>query len=222
MIKIGVDLDEKLIILLKEMLNYEFIDIKRENKNFTIFIIDINSKNIKDKIKINFKKGIPIIVLLGKNNIQEMRNLFLSNYVTDCILRHDIYEIEKSIEKSINLRQKYVQFYLNNKQKKGIIDFSEVTYINYCRVTRKTHFHLTSKEIFTLKENFSFIEEKLQGIDNFYKVERGTIINIDLIRYINYKEETITFRDLSILYINKIKLKKLDEDMIFIKNKICL
>lgn len=56
MIKIGVDVDEKLIILLKEMLDYEFINTKRENKNFEIFIIDIDAENITDKIKLNFKK----------------------------------------------------------------------------------------------------------------------------------------------------------------------
>ena len=63
MIKIGVDVDEKLIILLKEMLDYEFINTKRENKNFEIFIIDIDAENITDKIKLNFKKGIPVIVV---------------------------------------------------------------------------------------------------------------------------------------------------------------
>jgi hypothetical protein len=53
MIKIGVDVDEKLIILLKEMLDYEFINTKRENKNFEIFIIDIDAENITDKIRLN-------------------------------------------------------------------------------------------------------------------------------------------------------------------------
>ena len=98
MIKIGVDVDEKLIILLKEMLDYEFINTKRENKNFEIFIIDIDAENITDKIKLNFKKGIPVIVVLGKNNIREMRTLFLSNYVADCILRHEVYEIENLLK----------------------------------------------------------------------------------------------------------------------------
>ena len=222
MIKIGVDVDEKLIILLKEMLDYEFINTKRENKNFEIFIIDIDAENITDKIKLNFKKGIPVIVVLGKNNIREMRTLFLSNYVADCILRHEVYEIEKSIEKLIHSKQKYTQFYLNDNQKKGIIDFSEVTYISYCRTTRRIQFHLINKEIFTLKENFSIVEERLKAIDNFYKIERGTIINIDLIRYIDYKEENIIFRDFSVLYVSKIKLKKIEEDMILTKNRLYL
>ncbi|BBA49694.1 LytTR family transcriptional regulator DNA-binding domain-containing protein [Fusobacterium varium] len=222
MIKIGVDIDDKLLILLKEMLDYEFINTKRENNSFEMFIIDIDSENVTDKIKANFKRGIPVIVVLGKNNIREMRTLFLSNYVADCILRHEIYEIEKSIEKLIHSKQKYTQFFLNDNQKKGIIDFSEVTYISYCRTTRRVQFHLTNKEVFTLKENFSIIEEKLETIDNFYKIERGTIVNIDLIRYIDYKEETIIFRDFSILYVSKIKLKKIEEDINLIKSRLYL
>ncbi|AVQ27649.1 LytTR family transcriptional regulator DNA-binding domain-containing protein [Fusobacterium ulcerans] len=222
MIKIGVDIDEKLIILLKEMLDYEFINTKRESSSFEIFIIDIDTENITDKIKANYKKGIPVIVVLGKNNIKEMRTLFLSNYVADCILKHEIYEIEKSIEKLIYSKQKYTQFYLNDNQKKGIIDFSEVTYISYCRTTRRIQFHLTNKEVFTLKENFSIIEEKLETINSFYKIERGTIINTSLIRYIDYKEETIIFRDFSILYVSKIKLKKIEEDLNLTKNRLYL
>lgn len=222
MIKIGVDIDEKLIILLKEMLDYEFINTKRESSSFEIFIIDIDTENITDKIKANYKKGIPVVVVLGKNNIKEMRTLFLSNYVADCILKHEIYEIEKSIEKLIYSKQKYTQFYLNDNQKKGIIDFSEVTYISYCRTTRRIQFHLTNKEVFTLKENFSIIEEKLETINSFYKIERGTIINTSLIRYIDYKEETIIFRDFSILYVSKIKLKKIEEDLNLTKNRLYL
>lgn len=222
MIKIGIDIDEKLIILLKEMLDYEFINTKRESSSFEIFIIDIDTENITDKIKANYKKGIPVIVVLGKNNIKEMRTLFLSNYVADCILKHEIYEIEKSIEKLIYSKQKYTQFYLNDNQKKGIIDFSEVTYISYCRTTRRIQFHLTNKEVFTLKENFSIIEEKLETINSFYKIERGTIINTSLIRYIDYKEETIIFRDFSILYVSKIKLKKIEEDLNLTKNRLYL
>lgn len=151
-----------------------------------------------------------------------MRTLFLSNYVADCILKHEIYEIEKSIEKLIYSKQKYTQFYLNDNQKKGIIDFSEVTYISYCRTTRRIQFHLTNKEVFTLKENFSIIEEKLETINSFYKIERGTIINTNLIRYIDYKEETIIFRDFSILYVSKIKLKKIEEDLNLTKNRLYL
>ena len=55
---------------------------------------------------------------------------------------------------------------------------------------------------------------------NFYKVERGTIVNINLIKYLDYKEEKILFKDLSELYISKVKLKEIEENTSITKNKL--
>ncbi len=222
MIKIGTDIKENLLILLREVLDYEFIEYKRSNVDFQIFIIDIASEEADMKIKDIFLKGIPIIVVLGKNDIQKMRTLFLNKQVADCILRHDIYEIEKSIDRLKNSQIKYTQFYLNDIYQKGILEFSEVTYINYCRVSRRVQFNILNKEIFTLKINFSTVETSLIEFTNFYKVERGTIVNINLIKYLDYKEEKILFKDLSELYISKIKLKELEENTFITKNKLYL
>ena len=222
MIKIGTDIKENLLILLREVLDYEFIEYKRSNVDFQIFIIDIASEEADMKIKDIFLKGIPIIVVLGKNDIQKMRTLFLNKQVADCILRHDIYEIEKSIDRLKNSQIKYTQFYLNDIYQKGILEFSEVTCINYCRVSRRVQFNILNKEIFTLKINFSTVETSLIEFTNFYKVERGTIVNINLIKYLDYKEEKILFKDLSELYISKIKLKEIEENTFITKNKLYL
>ncbi|MDY4005975.1 MAG: LytTR family transcriptional regulator DNA-binding domain-containing protein [Fusobacterium varium] len=222
MIKIGTDIKENLLILLREVLDYEFIEYKRSNVDFQIFIIDIASEEADMKIKDIFLKGIPIIVVLGKNDIQKMRTLFLNKQVADCILRHDIYEIEKSIDRLKNSQIKYTQFYLNDIYQKGILEFSEVTYINYCRVSRRVQFNILNKEIFILKINFSTVETSLIEFANFYKVERGTIVNINLIKYLDYKEEKILFKDLSELYISKIKLKEIEENTFITKNKLYL
>lgn len=222
MIKIGTDIKENLLILLREVLDYEFIEYKRSNVDFQIFIIDIASEEADMKIKDIFLKGIPIIVVLGKNDIQKMRTLFLNKQVADCILRHDIYEIEKSIDRLKNSQIKYTQFYLNDIYQKGILEFSEVTYINYCRVSRRVQFNILNKEIFTLKINFSTVETSLIEFANFYKVERGTIVNFNLIKYLDYKEEKILFKDLSELYISKIKLKEIEENTFITKNKLYL
>ena len=123
MIKIGTDIKENLLILLREVLDYEFVEYKRNNVDFQIFIIDIASEEADMKIKDIFLKGIPIIVVLGKNDIQKMRTLFLNKQVADCILRHDIYEIEKSIDRLKNSQIKYTQFYLNDIYQKGILEF---------------------------------------------------------------------------------------------------
>ena len=201
MIKIGTDIKENLLILLREVLDYEFIEYKRNNVDFQIFIIDIASEEADMKIKDIFLKGIQIIVVLGK---------------------HDIYEIEKSIDRLKNSQIKYTQFYLNDIYQKGILEFSEVTYINYCRVSRRVQFNILNKEIFTLKINFSTVETSLIEFANFYKVERGTIVNINLIKYLDYKEEKILFKDLSELYISKIKLKEIEENTFITKNKLYL
>ncbi|BBA51225.1 hypothetical protein FV113G1_15740 [Fusobacterium varium] len=222
MIKIGTDIQENLLILLREVLDYEFVEYNGSDADFQIFIIDITSKEADLKIRDIFLRGIPIIVVLGKNDIQKMRTLFLNKQVTDCILRQDIYEIEKSIEKLKNTQTEYTQFYLSDIYQKGILEFSEVTYINYCRVSRRVQFNILNKEIFTLKINFSTVETSLIEFANFYKVERGTIVNINLIKYLDYKEEKILFKDLSELYISKIKLKEIEENTSITKNKLYL
>lgn len=211
MIKIGIDSNDKFKSILEEVLDYEVVDAKEE-EDFQVLVIDIETEELIEKIKRYFQKNVPVVVVLGKNDIREMRTFFHSKYITDCILRQDIYEIDKSIEKILKNSKKFKKFYLNDTFKRGIIDFEEVNYINYCRVTRKTQFNLVNKDNFPLKTNFSIIEKTLEGIKNFYKIERGTIINTDSIRILDFKEEAIIFKDSSMLYISKNKLKELEDN----------
>ncbi|WP_304158300.1 hypothetical protein [Fusobacterium ulcerans] len=90
MIKIGTDIQENLLILLREVLDYEFIEYNGSDADFQIFIIDITSKEADLKIRDIFLRGIPVIAVLGKNDIQKMRTLFLNKQVTDCILKSTI------------------------------------------------------------------------------------------------------------------------------------
>lgn len=219
MIKIGLDSNYKFKNILEEILDYEIVDAEKE-EDFQILVIDIEVQDLIEKIKKYFQKNIPIVVVLGKNDIREMRTFFHSKYITDCILRQDVYEIEKSIEKILKNSKKFKKFYLNDTFKRGIIDFEEVNYINYCRITRKTQFILVNKDTFSMKTNFSVIEKTLEGIKNFYKIERGTIINIDSIKILDFKEEMIVFKDSSILYISKNKLKELEDNSDLHLNKI--
>ncbi|WP_297407544.1 LytTR family transcriptional regulator DNA-binding domain-containing protein [uncultured Cetobacterium sp.] len=223
MIKIGVDANSDLLTLLKETLDYNFIQISPENSfEYKIVILDIEIKNLSEKIKNLSSKGCNIIILLGNNNIKEMRTLLKSKYVDDCILRQDIYNIENSIEDILVKRNNFTQFYLKDTFYKGIIEFSEVLYIDYCRISRKTKFNLTNNKSFTLKRNFSDIEDFLENIDIFFKLERGLIINTSLIKFLDYKEEQIIFKDNSVLYISKSKMKDLEETNIFSIGKLVL
>lgn len=223
MIKIGIEVESNLKILLKEVLNYNLIDIQRDENEIdkiAVLIIDINIPNVKEKIKKYYELGIPIILVLGKENIREMREYFLGGQIKDCILRQDIFKLEESIQAQINSPQNYKSFYLCDTYQKGILDFDEVIYISYSSVSRKTEFHLKNAEIFSIKSNFSEIEEKINSIKDFAKLDRGTIINISLIKILDYKEERIIFKDNSHVYTSKAKLKELEEKYNFGKGRI--
>ncbi|MCJ8342983.1 MAG: LytTR family transcriptional regulator DNA-binding domain-containing protein [Cetobacterium sp.] len=220
MIKIRVDIEEKLKILLEETLEYKFIE--KEELEEEIFLIDISRENLLEKIKDSAKKNIPVIVLLGKENIREMRKLLKLEYIEDCVLRQDIFELEESIEKILQNKKNYKEFYLNDTYQRGIVEISEVIYITYCRVSRKTEIHLFTDKIFTVKSSFSEVEEKIIKIKDFYKLDRGTIINISLIRSLDYKEERIIFKDETYIYTSKAKLKELEEKRLLSFGKIIL
>lgn len=220
MIKIRVDIEDKLKILLEETLEYEFIE--EEELGEEIFLIDISRDNLLEKIKDSAKKNIPVIVLLGKENIREMRKLLKLEYIEDCILRQDIFELEESIEKILQNKKNYKELYLNDTYQRGIVEISEVIYITYCRVSRKTEIHLFTDKIFTVKSSFSEVEEKIIKIKDFYKLDRGTIINISLIRNLDYKEERIIFKDETYIYTSKAKLKELEEKRLLSFGKIIL
>ncbi|MEG0748169.1 MAG: LytTR family transcriptional regulator DNA-binding domain-containing protein [Cetobacterium sp.] len=214
MIKIGIDVDNNLKVLLSDVLNYDFIDIRQNNispEDINILVIDVNSNDLEVKISTYFNLNIAIIVLLGKENIREMREFFLKGIIKDCILRQDIFELEESIQTQINTTYGQTSLYLSDTYKRAIVEFSDVNYITYSSTTRKTEFHLKGNEIFSIKRNFSEVEEKLVLTKVFFKLDRGTIINTTLIKFLDYKEEQIIFKTGEFIYTSKMKLKELED-----------
>ncbi|MBC2856977.1 LytTR family transcriptional regulator [Cetobacterium sp. 2A] len=214
MIKIGIDVDNNLKVLLSDVLNYDFIDIRQKDilpGEIDLLVIDINSIDLEEKISTYFNLNISIIILLGKENIREMREFFLKGIVKDCILRQDIFELEESIQTQINITYGHTSFYLSDTYKRALVEFSDVNYITYSSTTRKTEFHLKRNEIFSIKRNFSEVEERLMLTKTFFKLDRGTIINISLIKFLDYKEEQIVFKTGEFIYTSKMKLKELED-----------
>ena len=65
MIKIGTDIQENLLILLREVLDYEFIEYNGSDADFQIFIIDITSKEADLKIDV-YKRQVLYSPLFSK------------------------------------------------------------------------------------------------------------------------------------------------------------
>ena len=222
---LGIDVDNNLKIILSEVIPYKCIDLRKnsdEIRNVDIVVIDSKAEKLNEKL-IEYKKlNLKIVVLVGENETREMRKLFLSNLIDDCLIRKDIFELEESIQKLEKKDNNLNAFYLFDSFKRGIYDFSEINYITYSSVSRRTEFHLTNSEIFDIKKNFSEVEEKIIHTNIFYKLDRGTIINVQLVEVLDYKEEIIVFKNREFIYTSKLKLKELEDKCNLMNNRIVL
>lgn len=218
--KIGLNVDENLKTLFDEISSLEYFDMEADKNDLEmldIVIIDSKKERLLEYLEEYRRKGLLIIALIGENDIYKMRELFLSGLIDDCILRRDIFKIEESVENLLSQGRKCDIFYLSDTFKKGVYKFSEVNYITYSSVNRKVEFHLIDSGMFDIKKSFTEIEEGLKGVDNFYKLDRSTIINVDSIQILDYKEEQIIFKNREYIYTSKIKLKELEN--VYLKDK---
>lgn len=222
---LGIDVDNNLKIILNEVISYKCIDLRKnsdEIQNVDVIIIDSKTENIDEKLIEYKKRNLKVIALVGENETREMRRLFLSNLVDDCLIRKDIFELEECIHHLEKKESNITSFYLFDSFKRGIYSFSEINYITYSSISRRTEFHLTNSEIFDIKKNFSEVEEKIIYTNIFYKLDRGTIINIKLVEVLDYKEEIIVFKNKEFIYTSKLKLKELEDKCNLMGNKIVL
>lgn len=112
-----------------------------------------------------------------------------------------------------------IEIYLLGKFKRGFFKTKDINYITYSSVTRRSTFFLRNSSSFEIKRNFSEVEERLETIKSFYKLDRGTIVNIEAVEILDLKEERIIFKNKQTLYVSKVKLKELESKWISIKNK---
>lgn len=211
MIKIGIDCSDKLKLLLSETLDYNFVDSGDEVK---VFLIDVETDNFYEKLKLLTLKNIFVIALVGEKNINDMRKIYNLKLADDCILRHEILTIEKSIENFLVYKKKKDKLYLNDNFQKAVVEIDEITHITFSRLSRKTQFNLADNFIFNIKKNFSDVEESLRDFPEFYKLDRSTIVNLNLVKFLDFREEYIIFKNSSKLYISKSKLKELEDKIL--------
>ena len=219
--KIGLKVGMNIKILLKELLNLEFIENNIE-KNCKLVILDIDILNLKSEVEYYCLHELKVIILLDNFNQQELIELLSLNCSFQCILKQELSKLKDIVTKYFFRVKSYKSFYLNDIHFKGIVEFSEILYIDYCRTTRRIRFNLINNESLFIKRNFSDLDFLILEYQNFYKLGRGIIINMDLIKILDYKEEKIIFKDKTILYISKIKLKELERTRVLEKNRIVL
>lgn len=219
--KIGIKVGINIKFLLKELLDLEFIENNIE-KNCKLVVLDIEILNFKNEVKYYCSYGMKVIILLDNFNRKELNELLSLNCNFQCVLKHELKKLKDVVTEYFFKVKNYKSFYLNDIYFKGIIEFSEILYIDYCRTTRRIRFNLINNESFFIKRNFSDLDFLTLEYQSFYRLSRGVIINIDLVKFLDYKEEKIIFKDKTILYISKIKLKELENTGVFEEDKIVL
>ncbi|WP_426711231.1 LytTR family transcriptional regulator DNA-binding domain-containing protein [Cetobacterium sp. SF1] len=221
-----LDVEKNLKILLKEILKYTFISYEEKNNSEIILIIDDIAEDLRNKIEFYSKKGIKVIVLIGENNAKAMREFMKNEYIFECLLKTEIYLLEKIINKILirktsNSTDIKNIFCINILRGKMFLNINEVTHITYSSINRKTEFHAIDKKPWATKKNLSDVESQIKNLNNFYKLDRGTIINLNLIKLIDYNDEKLVFINDNFVYTGKSKLKELEENLNFQNYIIC-
>lgn len=223
MYKIGVDIDRKLEMILEEILEHTLCsaeDFYTERKNgVDIILLDLSVEDVKEKLKYFKKMEIPVIALCDVEDFYFIRESFRKEYIVDVILKRDYFEIERAIDEAIKKSKTSKEIVINSISYKAILKISEIIYVTYCRVNRKTEIVDMCGNIYESKKGFNEVEEKLES-DFLVKVERGTLINKKMVKKIDYKNERVYFIGGEFLSLSKAKLKMLEDMGQFFKNRV--
>lgn len=113
-----------------------------------------------------------------------------------------------------------IELFLSSKSKRISFKLKNINYIIYSSVNRTARFCIENFKNYDIRRNFSEIEEKIRNLRCFYKLDRGTIINLEKIEMLDLTEEKIIFKNKQELYVSKIKLRELEKSWLKDKNKI--
>ena len=199
--KIGVNIDLNLQEILRELLDFEFYSIESiidyEIEGIDAVILDLKNEVNDSKIHLFSRKNIPVMLLCSReDDFRRIKEYFKKREIYDCIYRDDYFEIEKSLDELFNKKVIYQdakEIIINDNFYKAIIKIENIIYMNYCRLSRKTEITTKDGRIYYSKKGFAEVEQKLKSFNCFIKVDRGTLINKDLLKEIDYKGEKITF-----------------------------
>lgn len=226
--KIGVNIDLSLQEILNELIEAKFYSaeslIRYDIENINAVILDLKYETDDSKIHFFSRKNIPVVLLCSRDDdFRKVKGYFKNRYIYDCIYRDDYFEIEKSLDELFNrkpISEDVKEIVINDSFYRAIVKIDEIIYLDYCRIARKTEITSKDGKIYSVKRGFSEVEERLKTLKCFIKVDRGTLINKNLIKEIDYKNEKITFMGNGWLSVSRSKLKILEENLDLFENRI--
>ena len=226
--KIGVNIDLNLQEILRELLEVEFYSIESiisyDLESIDVVIIDLKYEINDNKIHFFSRKNIPVMLLCSRDDdFRRIKGYFKRKEIYDCIYRDDYFEIERSLRELFSnkkILKNIKEIVINDTFYRAIVKIDDIIYLDYCRITRKTEITTKNGKIYCVKRGFSEVEDKLRILECFIKLDRGTLINKNLLKEIDYKNERVTFVGDNWLSVSRTKLKILEENLDLFGNRI--
>lgn len=199
--------NEYLSFLLSQIIDIKTIsegDLKEEFDN-SFLITDDSIFKMQNQDFSCFRKVFIFSDKIDTNFFQINKNRYNIIYLKkeEYVDIHEIFLKEKKILEGCS------KVILNDIGNDSYIPLKEITYFSYDRAKKKS-FAIIENQKKYLKKSLMELEDILPK-DIFERVERGIILNISLIKEINYKEEYVLMRDDEKIYLGKIILKKIKE-----------
>lgn len=197
--------DESLKILMEEFLGREigFFEYKAgsveellvfiEENGIDVVVVDKELYNIKNTLSVLKENHIKVIYAGFNTTIKELKEYVKRKEIYEYIEKSNYTEIETILTeiKSAKTKKNKISF-TTESSSEVVISIEDIIYIHYDRETRRGVIVSEKGEFFS-KKNMSELESFFANYQKFLRIDRGTIINIDKIFEIDYRNEYIKF-----------------------------
>ena len=217
MIRIALEVEETLQTLLKEYFDYEFVNTKDYNfpkiysEHFDLAILDSIHENLESRLWEYKSKEVKVILLATVFDIMLLRDLLHKKLIYDFLNKRDYIYIDEILESITNVPERITELYIEDSFVKTFVSIDDIIYITYSRYTRKSCVKLYNGNEFFSKNNLVEIEGILSIYPEFARIERSNIVNLNRIKQINYKKESLVFDSDEVLQLSKRTLKNVED-----------
>lgn len=197
--------DESLKILIEEFMGIDVLFMEyNENKQDNIFekvddglidvvVVDKELYSLRDTL-LKLKESRIKVIYAGHNTtIKELKEFFKRKEIFDYIEKSNFSEIEAVLNAiKISRKRKTKISFIGESGAEAILAIEEIIHIYYDRESRRGVIVTDRGDCYS-KKNMSELEELFSHYQKFIRIDRGTIINIDRIVEIDYRNEFIKF-----------------------------
>ncbi|BDU49948.1 LytTR family DNA-binding domain-containing protein [Haliovirga abyssi] len=220
--KIGIIKDIQFYLLLENInIKLSFFEFEKgdsffyeiDNSDIEVLLIPENLDNLY--FILSKLKEMGIILIVFGNNIDGkiLRDLYNFGLINNYIEKEEYLSIEKVIENEKKKIKRKKNFFVKvDDGKEVLIEIDKIEYIIYDRNRRKSILYFGNEEYY-IGKNLSELEKYFQLFNFLIRIDRGTIANINRIKFIDYYDESIIFNSGRKVYYTKKKLREIRENL---------